>query len=70
MLDTFSIAMRAFAATKDRKKAVGIFELMKNHKYRVGVETINALLDSLGRAKLGKKLRHYLGSWEVGLRQI
>ncbi|XP_011042785.1 PREDICTED: pentatricopeptide repeat-containing protein At3g62470, mitochondrial-like [Populus euphratica] len=25
------------------------------HKYRVGVETINALLDGLGRAKLGKE---------------
>ncbi|XP_065860344.1 pentatricopeptide repeat-containing protein At3g62470, mitochondrial-like isoform X2 [Euphorbia lathyris] len=54
-MDTFSIAMRAFAAAKERKKAVGIFELMKKHKYKVGVETINSLLDSLGRAKLGKE---------------
>ena len=63
-LDTFSIAMRAFAAAKERKKAVGIFELMKNHKYRVGVETINALLDSLGRAKLGKEAQALFGKLE------
>ncbi|WCJ22310.1 Pentatricopeptide repeat (PPR) superfamily protein [Euphorbia peplus] len=54
-METFSIAMRAFAASKERKKAVGIFELMKKHKYKIGVETINSLLDSLGRAKLGKE---------------
>ncbi|CAK7348413.1 unnamed protein product [Dovyalis caffra] len=54
-LDTFSIAMRAFAVAKERKKAVGIFELTKKHKYKMGVDTINSLLDSLGRAKLGKE---------------
>ncbi|KAF9669267.1 hypothetical protein SADUNF_Sadunf14G0090000 [Salix dunnii] len=63
-LETFSIAMRAFAAAKERKKAVGIFELMKNHKYKVGVETINALLDSLGRAKLGKEAQALFGKLE------
>ncbi|KAL1216202.1 Pentatricopeptide repeat-containing protein [Cardamine amara subsp. amara] len=54
-MDTFTIAMKAFAAAKERKKAVGIFELMKKHKFKIGVETINCLLDSLGRAKLGKE---------------
>ncbi|XP_010413276.1 PREDICTED: pentatricopeptide repeat-containing protein At3g62470, mitochondrial [Camelina sativa] len=54
-MDTFTIAMKAFAAAKERKKAVGIFELMKKYKFKIGVETINCLLDSLGRAKLGKE---------------
>ncbi|CAA7030527.1 unnamed protein product [Microthlaspi erraticum] len=54
-METFTIAMKAFAAAKERKKAVGIFELMKKHKFKIGVETINCLLDSLGRAKLGKE---------------
>ncbi|CAK7348418.1 unnamed protein product [Dovyalis caffra] len=63
-LDTFSIAMRAFAAAKERKKAVGIFELMKKHKYKVGVDTINSLLDGLGRAKLGKEAQALFGKLE------
>lgn len=54
-METFTICFKAFAAAKERRKAVGIFELMKKHKYKVGVETINCLLDSLGRAKLGKE---------------
>ncbi|XP_038704253.1 pentatricopeptide repeat-containing protein At3g62470, mitochondrial-like [Tripterygium wilfordii] len=54
-METFTIAMRAFAAAKERKKALGIFELMKKHKYKVGADTINTLLDSLGKAKLGKE---------------
>ncbi|KAH0865564.1 hypothetical protein HID58_082775 [Brassica napus] len=54
-METFTIAMKAFAAAKERKKAVGIFELMKKYKFKIGVETINCLLDSLGRAKLGKE---------------
>nr|VDD58079.1 unnamed protein product [Brassica oleracea] len=54
-METFTIAMKAFAAAKERKKAVGIFELMKQYKFKIGVETINCLLDSLGRAKLGKE---------------
>ncbi|XP_019151649.1 PREDICTED: pentatricopeptide repeat-containing protein At3g62470, mitochondrial-like [Ipomoea nil] len=53
--ETFVIAMKAFAAAKERKKAVGIFELMKKYKFEYGVETINCLLDALGRAKLGKE---------------
>ncbi|GAB4841766.1 hypothetical protein Ancab_022488 [Ancistrocladus abbreviatus] len=54
-METFIIAIQAFAGAKERKKAVGIFELMKKHKFKVGVETINCLLDSLGREKLGKE---------------
>ncbi|XP_031288001.1 pentatricopeptide repeat-containing protein At3g62470, mitochondrial-like [Pistacia vera] len=54
-VDTFKIAMNAFAAAKERKKAVAIFELMKKYKYKADVDTINFLLDSLGRAKLVKE---------------
>lgn len=54
-METFSIAIKAFAAAKERKKAVGIFDLMKKYKFKVGVDTINYLLDSLGREKLGKE---------------
>ncbi|GMH30851.1 hypothetical protein Nepgr_032694 [Nepenthes gracilis] len=54
-METFTIAIQAFGGAKERKKAVGIFELMKKHRFKVGVETINSLLDSLGREKLGKE---------------
>ncbi|KAL2340997.1 hypothetical protein Fmac_008937 [Flemingia macrophylla] len=52
-METFSIAIQAFAEAKQRKKAVGIFYLMKKHEVDVGV--INFLLVSLGKAKLGKE---------------
>ncbi|WKA00051.1 hypothetical protein VitviT2T_018445 [Vitis vinifera] len=54
-METFSIAIKAFAAAKERKKAVGVFELMKRYNFDAGVDTINCLLDNLGRAKLGKE---------------
>uniref|UniRef100_A0A7N0VHD7 Pentatricopeptide repeat-containing protein n=1 Tax=Kalanchoe fedtschenkoi TaxID=63787 RepID=A0A7N0VHD7_KALFE len=54
-IETFSIAIKAFAAAKERKKAVGMFDLMRKYKFEVGVETVNVLLDNLGRAKLGKE---------------
>ncbi|XP_028795124.1 pentatricopeptide repeat-containing protein At3g62470, mitochondrial-like [Neltuma alba] len=54
-METFTIAIKAFAAAKERKKAVGIFDLMKKYKFKVGVDSINFLLDTLGRAKLGKE---------------
>lgn len=54
-MDTFSICIKDFAAAKDRKKAVGVFDLLKKYKFKIGVETINCLLDALGRAKLGKE---------------
>ncbi|KAI3717120.1 hypothetical protein L1987_68500 [Smallanthus sonchifolius] len=54
-LETFQICIKSFAAAQQRKKAVGIFELMKKHNFKVGVGSINCLLDNLGRAKLGKE---------------
>ncbi|KAL3511794.1 hypothetical protein ACH5RR_024511 [Cinchona calisaya] len=54
-METFIISMKAFVAAKERKKAIGMFELMKKYNFRVGVETINCLLDAMGRAKLGKE---------------
>lgn len=54
-IETFEIAIKAFAEAKERRKAVGIFELMKKYKFKIGAETINCLLDSLGKAKLGKE---------------
>ncbi|CAN0896073.1 Pentatricopeptide repeat-containing protein At3g62470, mitochondrial [Linum grandiflorum] len=56
-MDTFLIAMRAFAAAKERKKAIGMFELMKKYKFKLGAETLNSLLDCLGRAKLAKEAK-------------
>ncbi|PSS08213.1 Pentatricopeptide repeat-containing protein [Actinidia chinensis var. chinensis] len=55
VIETFEIAIKTFAEAKERKKAVGIFELMKKYKFKVGVDTINCLLDSLGKSKLGKE---------------
>ncbi|CAI9114122.1 OLC1v1014772C1 [Oldenlandia corymbosa var. corymbosa] len=54
-METFIISMKAFVAAKERKKAIGMFELMKKYKLKVGVETVNCLLDAMGRAKLGKE---------------
>lgn len=54
-METFIICMKAFVAAKERKKAIGMFELMKKYNFKVGVETINCLLDAMGRAKLGKE---------------
>ncbi|KAL6516316.1 hypothetical protein OROGR_019621 [Orobanche gracilis] len=54
-LNTFTICIKAFAAAKERKKAVVIFDLMKKYKFRVEVETINCLPDASGRAKLVKE---------------
>jgi pentatricopeptide repeat protein len=54
-METFMIAIKTFTAGKERKEAVEIFELMKKYQFKVGVDTINCLLDTLGRAKLGKE---------------
>lgn len=54
-METFKIAMNAFAAAKERKKAVAIFELMNKYKFKAGVDTINCLLENLGRSKLPKE---------------
>ncbi|KAE8710365.1 Pentatricopeptide repeat-containing protein [Hibiscus syriacus] len=60
-MGTFIIAIKAFAAAKERKKAVGIFDLMKKYKYEAGVDTVNCLLESLGRAKLAKEAQTLFG---------
>lgn len=54
-LETFQICIKAFAGSQQRRKAVGMFDLMKKHNFKVGVDTINCLLDNLGRSKLGKE---------------
>ncbi|KOM53656.1 hypothetical protein LR48_Vigan09g231500 [Vigna angularis] len=54
-METFSIAIKAFSEAKQRKKVVWIFDLMKKHGFKVGVDVINFLLESLGTAKLGKE---------------
>ncbi|XP_058780625.1 pentatricopeptide repeat-containing protein At3g62470, mitochondrial-like [Vicia villosa] len=46
-METFAIAIKAFASAKERKKAVGIFDMMK-FKIKVGVDAVNFLLDSRG----------------------
>ncbi|KAE8676628.1 protein Shroom4-like [Hibiscus syriacus] len=50
-MDTFIIAIKAFAALKERKKAVGIFDLMKKYKYKAGVDIVNCLLERLLRSR-------------------
>ncbi|XP_071702441.1 uncharacterized protein [Rutidosis leptorrhynchoides] len=54
-LDTFQICIKVFAVDRQRRKAVGVFELMKNYGFKVGVDSINVLLDNLGRVKLAKE---------------
>ncbi|GER55050.1 pentatricopeptide repeat (PPR) superfamily protein [Striga asiatica] len=54
-METFTISIKAFAASKERKKAIGIFDQMRKYNFEVGVETINCLLDALCRAKLAKE---------------
>ncbi|KAG9452412.1 hypothetical protein H6P81_005316 [Aristolochia fimbriata] len=54
-IETFIISIRAFAAAREMKKAVGIFELMRKYNFEVGIDTFNCLLDEVGRAKLAKE---------------
>ncbi|CAO2818730.1 unnamed protein product [Amaranthus hypochondriacus] len=54
-IESFIIAIKAYAAGKERKKAIGVFELMKKYGFEAGVETINCLLDALAREKLAKE---------------
>uniref|UniRef100_A0A803M7J6 Pentatricopeptide repeat-containing protein n=1 Tax=Chenopodium quinoa TaxID=63459 RepID=A0A803M7J6_CHEQI len=60
-MDSFMIAIKAYAAGKERKKAVGVFELMKNYGFKAGVETINCMLDALAREKMSEESH---GSWK------
>lgn len=52
---SFTIAIKAFASGKERKKAVGMFDMMKKYGFKPGAETINCLLDALAREKLAKE---------------
>ncbi|KAJ8900416.1 hypothetical protein K2173_025193 [Erythroxylum novogranatense] len=61
-IETFEIAMRAFAEAKKRKKAVGMFKLMK-YKYKVVLQTFDSLLDCLGEATLGKEAKAMFGKF-------
>ncbi|KAH6811904.1 Pentatricopeptide repeat superfamily protein [Perilla frutescens var. frutescens] len=54
-METFIICIKAFASAKERRKAVGILDLMKKYRFKIGVEAINCLLDALGRGGLGKE---------------
>ncbi|KAF3780460.1 Pentatricopeptide repeat-containing protein [Nymphaea thermarum] len=54
-METFIIATKAFAAGREMKKAVSVFELMKRYNFEADINTLNALLDALGRAKLAKE---------------
>lgn len=54
-METFIICIKSFASAKEKKRAVGIFDLMKKYKFKISVEAINCLLDALGRAGLGKE---------------
>ncbi|KAL4191670.1 hypothetical protein AMTRI_Chr07g81710 [Amborella trichopoda] len=54
-IETFEIAIRAFARAREMKKAVAMFELMGRHGFEAGIMTFNKLIDSLARAKLGKE---------------
>ncbi|KNA26028.1 hypothetical protein SOVF_000970 [Spinacia oleracea] len=54
-MDSFLIAIKAYASGKERKKAVAVFELMKDYGFKAGVETINCMLDALAREKLVKE---------------
>ncbi|KAK4384424.1 Pentatricopeptide repeat-containing protein, mitochondrial [Sesamum angolense] len=50
-------ALKLLLLPRRGKKAVGMFDLMKKYKFKVGTETINCLLDALGRAKLVKEVQ-------------
>ncbi|KAL9148604.1 hypothetical protein ABFS82_12G052400 [Erythranthe guttata] len=54
-METFTMCIKVFAAAKKRKKAVAIVDLMKKYNFKVRIETVNCLLDALGRAKLAKE---------------
>ncbi|MQM18931.1 hypothetical protein Taro_051936 [Colocasia esculenta] len=54
-MEGFEVSIKAFAAAREMKKAVGIFQLMKKHNFEAGIETFNCLLGALAKAKLGKE---------------
>eukprot|EP01018_Ginkgo_biloba_P021106 Gb_31784 [translate_table: standard] len=54
-IETFEIAIKAFAAAREMKKAVHMFDLMEKYNFNTDIDTFNLLLDALGRAKLAKE---------------
>ncbi|KAK1277890.1 Pentatricopeptide repeat-containing protein [Acorus gramineus] len=52
---TFKIAIKVFAAAREVKKAIGMFELMKRYDFDAGIETFNYLLDCIAQEKLAKE---------------
>lgn len=68
-IETFEIAIKAFAGAREMKKAVNMFDLMERYNFDEGATslgsrslhlsgyntTFNFLLDTLGRAKLAKE---------------
>ncbi|RRT46471.1 hypothetical protein B296_00054412 [Ensete ventricosum] len=54
-MDAFKIAIKAFAAAREMKKAMWIFQLMKRFDFKAGVETFNYLIEALAKGKLGKE---------------
>ncbi|EYU38195.1 hypothetical protein MIMGU_mgv1a024858mg, partial [Erythranthe guttata] len=63
-METFTMCIKVFAAAKERKKAVAIVDLMKKYNFKVGIETVNCLLDALGRAKLAKEAQTLFEKFE------
>jgi pentatricopeptide repeat protein len=56
-LEAFKISIRAFAAGWEMKKCLGIFQMMKKHRFHADLSTFNGLLDSLVKAKLAKEAK-------------
>lgn len=54
-IETFEIAIKAFAAAREMKKAVQMFDLMERYHFDANLNAFNFLLDALGRVKLAKE---------------
>ncbi|GLJ30741.1 hypothetical protein SUGI_0609220 [Cryptomeria japonica] len=54
-IETFEIAIKAFVAGREMKKAVQMFTLMEKHNLKANIDNFNTILDALGRAKLVKE---------------
>lgn len=54
-IETFEIAIKAFAAAREMKKAVQMFDLMERYDFDANLNAFNFLLDALGRVKLAKE---------------
>ncbi|XP_043708034.1 pentatricopeptide repeat-containing protein At3g62470, mitochondrial-like [Telopea speciosissima] len=53
-IERLSISVQAFAAAREVKRAIEIFESMRRHNFRVEVGTFICLLNAPGRAMFGK----------------